>query len=132
MLDTSARLVCAEQLGVPERRRPRLRLRGRADHPEHELHPRWRKSSAGFYLLNRSSLGHVQPADTQIVQSFQVTNGGHIHGSPVYWDGPGGPLMYVMGEQDYLKGYRFNGAQFDPTPATMSAFPAGDGMPAAS
>ena len=82
-----------------------------------------------FYLLDRSNLGHVQPADTQIVQSFQVTNGGHIHGSPVYWNGPGGPLVYVMGEEDFLKGFRFNGAQFDPTPATMTTFPASQGMP---
>jgi len=35
----------------------------------------------------------------------------------------------VMGEEDFLKGFRFNGAQFDPTPATMTTFPASQGMP---
>ena len=79
--------------------------------------------------MDRSNLGHVQPGDTQIVQSFQVTNGGHIHGSPVYWNGPAGPLIYVMAEEDYLKGFHFNGTQFDTTPATMSTFPSGQGMP---
>jgi len=48
----------------------------------------------------------------------RVTNSSHIHGSPVYWDGPMGPTLYVWGEQDYLKAYRLtsNGVDLDACP----------------
>ncbi len=82
-----------------------------------------------FFLMDRSDLGHLLPGNSQIVQSFQATSGGHIHGSPVYWNGPGGPLIYVMGEQDYLKAFHFNGLRFDTTPLTKTTFTAPPGMP---
>jgi hypothetical protein len=39
----------------------------------------------------------------------RVRGNSHIHGSPVYWDGPMGPTLFVWGEQDYLKAYRLTG-----------------------
>jgi hypothetical protein len=65
-----------------------------------------------LYLLNRSDMGHYTGPDgpDNVVQSFQVTsivnNTGHIHGSPVYWNSPNGPLVYVWGEGDPLKAFR--------------------------
>jgi outer membrane protein assembly factor BamB len=32
----------------------------------------------------------------------------HIHGSPVYWNGPRGPMIYVWPEEDYVRAYRYD------------------------
>ncbi|CAH2602495.1 conserved protein of unknown function [Rhodovastum atsumiense] len=92
-----------------------------------------------LYVLDRDHLGRFNPAgDTQIVQSFQATmprsdhpelrtapmSSGyhHIHGSPVYWDGPAEPAIYLWGEADYLRRFDFHAGtgRFDPTPADSS------------
>ena len=85
-----------------------------------------------FYVLDRSNLGHVQVGNGQIVQTFQVTGNftdNHIHGAPAYWNGPGGPRVYVWGEQDKLKSFLFNGSIFNTTPLSQSTYPAPPGMP---
>jgi hypothetical protein len=39
---------------------------------------------------------------------------GHIHGAPVFWNGPGGQSwLYVMGEGDRLKAFPFVNGKFD-------------------
>lgn len=64
-----------------------------------------------LYLINRSNMGQYNGpgGPDNVVQSFQVTsivsNTGHIHGSPVYWNSPSGPLVYVWGEGDPLKAF---------------------------
>jgi len=47
----------------------------------------------------------------------------HIHGSPVYWDGPGGPFIYIWGEADRLRRLRFDKAagKFDFANAVSSS-----------
>ena len=42
----------------------------------------------------------------------------HIHGSPVYWNGPRGPMIYVWPEEDYVRAYRYDSNQkkFDTRP----------------
>jgi outer membrane protein assembly factor BamB len=42
----------------------------------------------------------------------------HIHGSPVYWDGPKGPMIYVWPEEDNVRAYRYDPARrlFDTHP----------------
>jgi len=85
-----------------------------------------------FYVVNTTNLGHVVAGNTQIPQLFQVSGGAHIHGSPVYWNGPSGPRVYVWPEQDYLKAFAFGGSSFNTTPVTKSTFTApagGDGNP---
>jgi len=67
------------------------------------------------YLVNRDNMGGLSfsDADTNIVQSFQVTaasGANNIHGSPVWWDGPDGSYAYVQGESDYLRQYKFDRA----------------------
>ena len=98
-----------------------------------------------MYLLDRDRLGgfcaecNEATSDTRIVQWFQATgvpNHGlpplptaqhsrgyhHIHGAPVFWDSPRhGALLYVWGEDDWLRAYRFNGARLDPAPVDSSA-----------
>ena len=42
----------------------------------------------------------------------------HIHGSPVYWNGPRGPMIYVWPEEDYVRAYRYHAdtKKFDTKP----------------
>jgi len=64
----------------------------------------------GFaYLVNRDNMGGLSGAnaDTNVVQSFQVTTD-QIHGGPVWWNGPGGPYGYIWPASVHLQQYRFN------------------------
>ena len=67
-----------------------------------------------LYVVNRDAMGGVSAggSDTNIVQSFPATAGNfsddHVHGAPVWWDGPNGSYMYVWAESDYLRQYQFN------------------------
>ena len=90
-----------------------------------------------LYLVNRDNMGGLSgstTADTNVVQSFQVTglsNPNDIHGAPVWWDGPDGSYAYVWGEYDYLHQYKFDWASgkfFLPNYA-QSAVQAPNGMP---
>jgi len=85
-----------------------------------------------LYLLNRSNLGHFRAgSDSQIVQSFHA-GGGHIHGSPVYWNSPQqGPLIYLWTEEDALKSFRFVNGLFQTAPVAIGPVVAPDGMPGA-
>jgi len=48
-----------------------------------------------------------------LVQKWQAS-GGHIHGSPIVWQGPNNQTwLYVMGEEDRLKAFPFEGGQFN-------------------
>jgi hypothetical protein len=84
-----------------------------------------------LYLLNRSNLGHYTgpTGPDNVVQSFQVTslvsNTGHIHGSPVYWNSPNGPLVYVWGEGDPLKAFSLT--VHSPISATFLTMPVATG-----
>jgi len=47
-----------------------------------------------------------------VLQKWKATIG-HIHGSPVFWNGPAGNWLYVMGEGDRLKAFPFANGKFD-------------------
>jgi len=87
-----------------------------------------------LYLVNQDRLGGQQPhhwwhdGTNPPIQYFQASrpwritwlswfpllfNIGyhHIHGSPVYWDGPKGPTIYVWPEEDNVRAYRYDDAQ---------------------
>lgn len=67
-----------------------------------------------LYAMSRNQLGKFKAPsssgagsctnDTALVSDFQAS-GGHIHGSPVFWQGPQGGFVYVWGESDHLKGF---------------------------
>ena len=83
-----------------------------------------------IYLLDRKSMGHIAPNDAQTAQSFQATlPHAHIHGAPVYWNGPGGARVYVQGENDVVRAFRFDGARFETTPFMKGGVVAPPGMP---
>ena len=73
-----------------------------------------------LYLLDRERLGHFNAqSDSQIVQSFFVSKDHHIHGGPVYWNGPNGAWIYVWTENDFLKAFRLVNGQFQTTPVSQ-------------
>ncbi|MBZ5626105.1 MAG: hypothetical protein LAQ69_46580, partial [Acidobacteriia bacterium] len=82
-----------------------------------------------FYVLDRNNLGHTQTGNGQILQTVRVTPNQNIHGAPAYWNGPGGPWVYVWGEQDYLKAFAFVGSILNTVPVSQSTYPAPLGMP---
>ncbi len=86
--------------------------------------------SGVLYVVNRNKMGHWQKDDdTQIVQSFHAC-AGHIHGSPVYWNGtPNGPMIYVWGEHDYLKAFKLVDGKLLTTPASQGTDLPGPNMP---
>jgi hypothetical protein len=78
-----------------------------------------------LYLMDTSNLGKFNSSADQVVQEFQATTGpsgyySHIHGAPVYWKGPSGQFVYIWGESDHLKAFRFTGSAFQTTPASQS------------
>jgi len=82
-----------------------------------------------LYLTHRDNLGKFhQGADSQITQTFQMTPG-NIHGAPVYWNGPGGPMVYIWPEYDHLKAMKFDGGKLIEAPASQSEVVVPDGMP---
>lgn len=97
--------------------------------------------SGELYLMKRSKLAHFRPGPwpapaascgpgaipdctdgRDILQKWPATRG-HIHGSPVFWVGPGGKgWLYVMGEGDHLKAFPFASGKFDLTRVRQSAW----------
>lgn len=69
-----------------------------------------------LYVVNRSHMGHL--GSERAVQSFPAT-GSHLH-SIVYWNSAqNGPMIYLWGQRDHLRVYKFNGEKFNPTPFAM-------------
>lgn len=67
-----------------------------------------------LYVASTEKMGHLGGD----VQHFQATSS-HLH-SIVYWDGAkNGPMIYMWGQRDHLRAYKFNGHTFDTTPFQM-------------
>ena len=67
-----------------------------------------------LYLLDRNRLGHL--GDEHAVQYFQATSS-HLH-SLVYWkSAKSGELLYVWGQRDRARVYKFEGRKLSETPA---------------
>jgi Ricin-type beta-trefoil lectin domain-like/PQQ enzyme repeat len=64
------------------------------------------------YVVNSNNMGHFNAAADQVKQEFQAIFGNgtqHIHGTPIYFNSQSaGPILYVWGENDYLRAYAFN------------------------
>lgn len=84
-----------------------------------------------LYLTQQDKLGHYKTgSDSQILQTFQITHG-NCHGSAVYWNGPGGPLVYIWPEFAHLMSFKLAGGKLNPYPASESDIAVPDGMPGA-
>ncbi|HEV3317102.1 MAG TPA: discoidin domain-containing protein [Candidatus Angelobacter sp.] len=91
-----------------------------------------------IFVINSNNLGGVVTGDTQILQSFQAVDPTvvpnatyHIHNGSVAWNGPQGLNLYISGENDHVRAYRFNpSTQTFTTPAfATGAFLLPRGMP---
>jgi len=90
------------------------------------------------YLLNRGALGQRVDGDTQIPQRFAAVSTQprpsgthHIHNGFVLWKSPEGTNLYVWGENDFLRAYRFNPSRgkFDTPAAVVGSVLPPPGMP---
>jgi hypothetical protein len=65
-------------------------------------------------------MGRFNPSGDKNPQDFQAVSG-HFMGRPVYWDSPNnGPVIYIWGDGDFLKTYRFDSGRFQPSPLSQS------------
>ena len=86
-----------------------------------------------LYLMDPANMGHSAAADATVLQSFQGVDPTvrpmathHIHNGLATWQSPAGLNLYLAGENDYLRAFRFNTAQrkFDlPSALTSSVLP---------
>jgi len=66
-----------------------------------------------LYVIDTEHFGHL--GDEHAVQHFAATSS-HLH-SMVYWrSARNGDLLYLWGQRDRARAYRFNGSRFDETP----------------
>jgi hypothetical protein len=68
-------------------------------------------------VLDPTNLGKFSSSSNNVLQQFSV--GGHTHGSPVYWNGPSGPTVYLWPESANLRAYHFNGNKITTTAVTQ-------------
>jgi len=80
-----------------------------------------------LYSIDTEHFGHL--GDEHAVQHFPATSS-HLH-SMVYWKSArNGAVLYLWGQRDRARAYRFNGAKFDETPF-MIRLDKNDGHPGA-
>jgi len=66
-----------------------------------------------LYSVDATHLGHL--GDENAVQHFQATSA-HLH-SIVYWtSAKNGSMLYLWGQMDRLRSYKFDGERFETTP----------------
>ena len=72
--------------------------------------------SAVLYLLDRDKLGGLKPNDGGALQATQIGSGGQsgVWGGPAYYDGPGGPTVFLQTDSAVLRGF---GVSVTGTPA---------------
>jgi hypothetical protein len=69
-----------------------------------------------LYVVNTDHMGHL--GDEHAIEHFQAT-GSHLH-SIVYWNSAkNGRMIYMWGQRDHLRAYRFEGEKLNPTPFAM-------------
>ena len=95
----------------------------------------WRSPDSGDQSAPRpparrgnSSWSIVTPWGTTMAQTVLIGSckgssrcGSSIFGSPVYWNSPSGPRVYVWGSDDRLKEYSFDGSLFQTTPVAVGS-----------
>jgi hypothetical protein len=73
-----------------------------------------------LYLVNSQKMGHFNASgDTQIVQEFQASTD-EIFNTPVFWNNPGNPLLFLWPQSQGLKAFSFNNGLFQTTPVAQN------------
>jgi hypothetical protein len=73
---------------------------------------------AHLYVLDRTQLGGLHTGGDQIVQTIPLS--GHLHGGPVFWNGPAGASIFLWAEGGPLRAYRVGANGLDPTPTSSN------------
>jgi len=81
-----------------------------------------------LFVLDPSHAGNFSPQQDTSLQSFRVSDA-HVHGAPVYWNGPTGLHLYLWPEQTNLLSFKIVGRKVGEKPESMSAVRVPDGMP---
>ena len=77
-----------------------------------------------LFLLDICDLGQMQPRQSFQAVSLAIQSGSHhLHNSTPAWISPQGLNIYTWGENDYLRGFRFNPSSrlLDTTPFAVGA-----------
>jgi hypothetical protein len=77
-----------------------------------------------LFLLDMCDLGRMEPRQSfQAVSPAIQSNSHQLHNSTPAWVRPGGVNLYIWGENDYLRGFRFNPTSrlIDTTPFAVGA-----------
>lgn len=72
-------------------------------------------------LIDTNGMGRFHSSGNNVVQEFQAV-GGIFLGRPVYWISPNdGPVIFMWGEGEPLKAFKFSGGQFQVSPASEAS-----------
>lgn len=76
-----------------------------------------------LYVVDSGNMSKFNPSGDTVHQEFQVTPGTnrHIGGSPVYWNGPSAQRVYLWGDSDHLKAFKFANGLLGTTPDSQSS-----------
>ncbi len=78
-----------------------------------------------IYVFDPANMTKFHATTDTVYQEWQAS-GSHIHSSMAYWNGPNGPTVYLWGESDKLKSFKFANGYFQTTPtqtSTMGVYP---------
>ena len=115
-----------------------LLLPGRAGYPTTGYVVTGGKDGKIFVMDKDRGMGRRSSGDAKVHQIWQAVQSTsrctvHIHGSPIYWNsGTLGQMMYLWGENDRGKAFKFDGVTFATTPSSKTAVTSpitGCGMP---
>jgi hypothetical protein len=90
---------------------------------------------AFLYLMDMNHLGGFDATDAHDARILDrvsaSTNDGnhHIHGSPIFWNGPDGPRIYVWTENDQCKAFQLLGNKVNHNPVAKTTVTAPDNFP---
>ena len=74
-------------------------------------------------LMDRTNMGHELAGNTQALETFQAVPAGTfaIYNAAL-WNRPDGPLLYIWGYQDILRGFQMQNGVFNTSPVTFNSF----------
>ena len=76
---------------------------------------------ATLHLLNINGMGEFHSGHNADAQEFQAISQAPFMGAPIYWNSPNyGPVIYLWGPGDSLKGFQFTKGQFNTIPVMQS------------
>lgn len=72
-----------------------------------------------LYVVDTTNMGHYNASQNPIHQQFTVGRG--IWGSPLFWDDPSSPTLYVWNNADVLKAFRWSNGFFQTSPSAQGS-----------